>query len=424
MLEGQSYPSLTAECPAFHWFEREIREQTGIVPEGHPWLKPIRFENGAAPGVTEYFPLEGKAAHEVAVGPVHAGVIEPGHFRFQCLGEQVQFLEIELGYQHRGLDHLLTGGPETRTPHWIETAAGDSSVAAACVYGTLLRSMAENLPPEPPEAPLWRAVMLELERIANHVGDLGALAGDVAFLPTASYCGRIRGDYLNLTASLCGNRFGRSLWTPRGAALAIPAAAAATVRSRIDELEKQLNNALELMFDAPSVLDRFENTGSVSREDASALGLVGAAARACGCKMDARRDFPLPETDLLTEIPTGIRGDVFDRADIRRKEIAISHSRIRMLLEKIREDLPAAEESWKAPALQSLRIGAAVTESWRGELWHVALTDEKGKFQRYKIVDPSFHNWAGLAMALRGAQISDFPICHKSFNLSYCGHDL
>ena len=424
LLDGKKYPSLTADCPAFHWFEREIYEQTGIVPEGHPWLKPIRFENGDQPGVTEYFPLQGDAAHEVAVGPVHAGVIEPGHFRFQCLGEEVEFLEIELGYQHRGLDQLLSNGPETRTAHWVETAAGDSSIAAATVYGTLMRSLAQDLPQEPQEGVLWRAVMLELERIANHVGDLGALAGDVAFLPTASYCGRIRGDYLNLTASWCGNRFGRALWTPRGAALAIPASAAATVRSRIDELEKQLNNALDLLFDAPSVLDRFENTGSVSLEDAAALGLVGVAARACGCKMDARRDFPLPETDLLTEIPVGTKGDVFDRAETRRKEIAISHKRIRMLLEKIRQDLPAAGDSWKVPALLPQRIGVAVTEGWRGELWHIAVTGDDGKFRRYKVVDPSFHNWAGLAMALRGAQISDFPICNKSFNLSYCGHDL
>ncbi len=429
VIENNCYPAFTTECPAFHWFEREIYEQTGILPQDHPWLKPIRFQPAAdgtapAPGVTDYFQLLGDAAHEVAVGPVHAGVIEPGHFRFQCLGETVHFLEIELGYQHRGLEQLLLNGPVPQTPHWIETAAGDSSIAAATVYQTLIRGLSPDLPPEPESAGIWRAIMLELERIANHTGDLGALAGDVAFLPTASYCGRIRGDYLNLTAMLCGNRFGRSMWTAGGAALPIPASAAAVLRSKMDELRGQLNNALALMFDTPSVLDRLENTGVVTTADAASLGLVGVAARASGLKMDARHDFPLPGIPVLETVPHEPVGDVFARAVIRRQEIAASDRRIMDLLGLIREDLPAAPSVWQVPVLQPDRIAAAVTEGWRGELWQVAVTDANGKFRRFKIVDPSFHNWAGLAMALRGEEISHFPICNKSFNLSYCGHDL
>ena len=204
------YPSLTPSCPAAHWFEREIAEQWGVKPEGHPWLKPIRFHRSycdgrdawdrepgqaIAPCVTDYFRVEGEEVHEVAVGPVHAGVIEPGHFRFQCLGEHVFHLEIELGYQHRGIERRLVGGPDKRTIHYMETLAGDTTIGHATAYCQAVEALAGR------EASLraqaLRAIALELERLANHTGDLGALAVDIGFLPTSAYCGRLRGDFLN-----------------------------------------------------------------------------------------------------------------------------------------------------------------------------------------------------------------------------------
>ena len=224
------YPSLTPACPQAHWFEREIWEQHGVVPVGHPWLKPIRFQprqrasrrNGllaqaaAACGVADFFQMSGEEVHEVAVGPVHAGVIEPGHFRFQCQGETVFHLEISLGYQHRGVERALAGGPDPRTMHYIETLAGDTSIAHAIAHCRAVESLSDTR--VPPRAQVIRGIALELERVANHIGDLGALAGDVGFLPTMSYCGRIRGDVLNMTAMLCGNRFGRGLVRPGGVA--------------------------------------------------------------------------------------------------------------------------------------------------------------------------------------------------------------
>ena len=228
-VESDHFPRSRPNVPQAHLFEREIAEQYGVRPEGHPWLKPVRFhasyrpghdawgrKPGEAPviGVTDFYRVEGEEVHEVAVGPVHAGIIEPGHFRFQCHGEQVFHLEISLGYQHRGAERTLIGGPNKRTIHTMETLAGDTSIGHATAYCQALEALAGCQVPIRAEA--LRGVALELERLANHTGDLGALAGDVGFLPTASYCGRIRGDFLNLTALLCGSRFGRGMVRPGG----------------------------------------------------------------------------------------------------------------------------------------------------------------------------------------------------------------
>ena len=434
-VEGD-YPSFTPEIPQLHWFEREIAEQTGIIPAGHPRLAPIRAPLSASPlrqaAAAAPAPSAAtcEAAHQVAVGPVHAGVIEPGHFRFQCLGEDVSHLEISLGYQHRGIEKLLAGGPSPATPHIIETAAGDSTIAAAWNYAAIIEALGGAHAPSPDELSR-RAILLELERIANHVGDLGALAGDVAFLPTMSYCGRIRGEFLNMTAEICGNRFGRGAITPGGTNKSISPEIAAKLRAWIFRVKPELDNALELAFDEPTVLDRFEGTGAVSAAAARQIGMVGVAARASGLATDARRDFPT-NTPAAQPVPALARraqsGDTLARALVRRHEINAS---IEFLLDALLPFEPPAPPAPRrvpspptAPRLRPNAISVSVIESWRGELVHMAATDSAGKFHFYKIIDPSFHNWFGLALALRGEQISNFPICNKSFNLSYCGHDL
>ncbi len=414
-----SYPALTALQPQAHLFEREVWEQHGLTPVGHPWLKPVRRMAGNAPAMGEFFRVNGREVHEVAVGPVHAGVIEPGHFRFQCAGEEVLHLEIALGYQHRGAEHAIQGGPHRASMAQMETVAGDTTIAHATAYASVLEALAGT---EPPLRAQWlRAIALELERLANHSGDLGALANDVAFLPTASACGKIRGDFLNLTALLCGSRFGRRLVRPGGCGYDLEAARIEQLRQRLGPALAELENAALWLWDAASVRARFENTGTVTTRQAADIGLVGPAARACGLVRDVRYDHPAG-WHRFAQSPIAVwpGGDVLARARVRWLECQRSGQ---FLQEQIANP-PDGETRAPVTAAAPETLAVALVEGWRGEVCHVALTDAGGRFWRYKIVDPSFHNWTGMTLALRGMAISDFPLCNKSFNLSYCGFDL
>ncbi|GLH68346.1 NADH-quinone oxidoreductase subunit C [Geothrix edaphica] len=434
-LDAPRYPALTPDCPQAHLFEREIAEQTGIVPEGHPWLKPVRFHlpwNGASdpwqrdgalvPGVMDFFRVEGEEVHEVAVGPVHAGVIEPGHFRFQCHGERVFHLEIALGYQHRGVEKALLGGPHPLSLKQAETACGDSSIAHAWAYCRLLEGLADVQVPA--RVDLVRGVALELERVANHVGDLGALSGDVGFLPTASFCGRIRGDWLNLSAEGCGSRLGRDWLRPGGLRQELEPALAARMRPRLEHAWADTKDAVELLWGAASVMIRFEAAGRVDPDRAREIGLVGVPARASGLGRDVRHDHPFgPYGTRPIPVAQAESGNVHSRAWVRWVEVGESTRFLSTALASLAES-EAAPKAAPLPPLAPEHLCVSLTEGWRGEVLHLAWTDAQGRFARYKIVDPSFHNWFGLALALRGEQVSDFPLCNKSFNLSYCGHDL
>ena len=430
---GDEFPSLTPRCPQVHLFEREIAEQFGLRPVGHPWFKPVRYRRSwtgrdawnrpsgqpILPAVGDFYRVEGEQVHEVAVGPVHAGVIEPGHFRFQCHGEQVFHLEIALGFQHRGVEEALLGGPNARAIHFAETLSGDATVAHATTYSQVIEALAGCQTSARAQA--VRGIALELERLACHIGDLGALAGDVGYLPTSSFCGRIRGDFLNMTALLCGSRFGRGLVRPGGIGFDVDADRVAELGRRLDAGEKDATVAIDLLWNTQSVMARFEEVGPLSRNVAAELGIVGPAARASGLERDVRRDQP-SGIFCFSHIPisTCETGDVFARAYMRWLEIQQSIGFIRDQLKA----LPSGASRVPVKALAPDSFAVALNEGWRGEICHVALTDAQGRFARYKVVDPSFHNWPGLAYALRNQEISDFPICNKSFNLSYCGHDL
>ena len=429
-----TYPSLSLLCEPFHMFEREIAEQFGIRPEGHPWLKMVRYHanyqnkddifgnnySDDIPGNYDYYSVEGEEIHEVAVGPVHAGVIEPGHFRFNCIGERVLNLEIQLGYQHRGIEPLLIQVDARRRPVLVEGIAGDTTVGHSLCMAQAMEALTGAKPDT--GAHIIRTISLELERLQNHVGDLGALSGDVAFLPPMNYCGRMRGDFLNMSLLLCGNRFSKGLIRPGGVLFQLDNETRRILTERINEIKPQVENTINLLFSTSSVRSRFEDCGAVSNSDADKLGLVGPAGRASGIAYDVRRCFPTEYYGNL-DIPENAKstGDVYARAKVRADEILQSINLIQSLLINPVETNCVVSEN-PSPAESSFVV--TVNEAWRGEVSHCILTDTNGNILRYKIKDPSFHNWNGLSMALRDTGISDFPLNNKSFNLSYCGFDL
>ncbi len=412
----RAFRSLASDLPQAHLFEREIAESSDIAVSEHPWLKPVRM---GFPDAAVFFRESGDEVHEVAVGPIHAGIIEPGHFRFQCHGETVHHLEIQLGYQHRGVEALLAGGPDRRCVFVAESISGDTAVGHALAYCSNLESLAGARASLRGEA--LRAAALELERLSDHTGDLGAMSGDVGFLPVAAYFGRLRGEFLNMLMALCGNRFGRGLVRPGGAAFDLTNAMAEDFSARLARARTDLNAISGLLFESASVLGRFDETGVVSRQTARDLGLVGLAARASGLDLDVRRDHPhgfyrfrhIPVVKIDS-------GDVYARAMLRHLESLRSLD----FLEELIADLPRGAARAACPAPRPGRFAVCLVEGWRGEICHVAETGDDGRFRSYKIVDPSFHNWPAVAMAMRGGEISDFPLCNKSFNLSYAGHDL
>ena len=433
---GTSFQSFTRSVSEkFHMFEREIAEQFGLKPDGHPWLKMVRYHKNYTgekdlfdnnydidiPGNYPYFQVNGESIHEVAVGPVHAGIIEPGHFRFQCAGEEVLHLEIQLGYQHRGIEKMLPTLPHKRYPIICESIAGDTSIAHCLCFSQAFEGLGGQTVDK--GASIVRSIALELERLCNHIGDLGALSGDVAFNPPAAYFGRIRGEFLNLLQVLSGNRFGKGLVRPGGVTHVMGDEQRQLIRDKLAEITPEIVHICDLIFGAPTVMARFEHTGTIEHAMAKDLGLVGYAGRACGISYDARVTFP---NECYAELPANsnavTNGDVNSRAEVRREEIMHSLELINILLDKT--ETTAGAVHMQECTLSPNSFVVTINEGWRGEVSHCILTDNDGKVQRYKIKDPSFHNWTGLAMSLRNQEISDFPLCNKSYNLSYCGFDL
>ncbi len=414
----KSYESITQDVPAFHMFEREFYEQFGIEPLHHPWLKPVRLNQDKYP----FFEMEGEEVHQVAVGPIHAGVIEPGHFRFMCNGETVYHLEIMLGYQHRGVEDMMLKNPSNQL---AESINGDSAIAYNIAYSQAIEALKgieiSN------KAQLIRKAALEMERMAIHIGDLGAIAGDIAYLMGAAVFGATRTLVINTMLSFCGSRFGRGLVTVGGVNYDLSEAAIQDALKTFDKVGKDVDRMVNTMLKNSTVMSRLEKTGTVSMERAKEIGLVGMAARSSGVDIDTRFDFPdkwMGELDIKRK-PFKASGDVNSRFKLRYKEVKESLSMIRKIFDKLKEykDEPIIAEGVNNNYSSDAMV-ISLAEGWRGEIVHIVMTDINRKISRYKIKDPSFNNWYGLALAVRNNGVSDFPLCNKSFNLSYSGNDL
>jgi Ni,Fe-hydrogenase III large subunit len=429
MLRGcgqrtESFPSLTPRFPAAQMFERELWEQTGLTPTGHPWLKPVRYEGARQQRMHEhdFFKVRGQEVHEVGVGPIHASVIEPGHFRFMCLGEEVQHLEIQLGYQHRGMEALLLQRPALSLTSTIESVVGDSSVAYAWAYCAAMEALSGQS--VSPQTERVRGVALELERVAMHLATLTGLATDIAFLQGGATYGRLRTAIINASMRACGSRFGRGWLRPGGVRFEITEELRQDLLSMLADFAKDLAQMNELMRGSRSVRARFQGVGVVSAKDARALGLMGLVARASGVALDTRASLPgalyaAHPIQALTEAG----GDCWARMALRMREIDASVQWLTQLLQQPWQELPADDLLASSHPLQADALCVSLREGFRGEVLHVVETDTAGQLLHYKLQDPSFQNWFGLALCMRN-EISDFPICNKSFDLSYCGSDL
>jgi Ni,Fe-hydrogenase III large subunit len=406
--------------PQTNYFECELAENHQIIPEGHPWLRPVRKQTvilDQQPYVL--YKMDGEEIHEVAVGPIHAGIIEPGHFRFQCHGELVYHLEIILGYQHRGIEKLLLNASPSQQSILCESITGDTVIGHSMAHTLAVEALSNASVSL--RAQVLRSLAEELERIAMHLAGLGGIANDVGYaIGSASY-GRLRTLVINSTALLCGSRFGRGFIVPGGLQFDPTDEAIEVLKRNLHRVQHDVLVINEVMFGSTSVLGRLDHTGTVEKEWAQSIGMVGPAARASGIDLDTRSQFPYG-TYKYIHLPllTLSSCDVFARARMRSLEIDES---LRFIFDQL-ENLPSGSVRSDMNVLRPNSGVVSLTEGWRGEIAHSAFTDSKGTWKRYKIKDPSFHNWYGLALALRSEAISDFPLCNKSFDLSYSGHDL
>ncbi len=419
--------SFTAQNHNFEAFEREIHENFGIPYSDHPWLKPSKyahnqFDKNEKIENYPFYQVESEELHEVGVGPIHAGIIEPGHFRFICNGEQIMHLEIQLGYQHRGIEQLFLQKTKLLERTTLaESITGDTTVGHTTAFVNLWESLCGFTPDY--SLDFARTVALELERIAIHTGDLAGVCADIAYLLGNSVFGRLRTPIINFLQEWGGNRFAKGLI--RAGKINFPFTKELAIRLTqvLDAFEPDFDEMTKKMFSISSVLSRLEKTGIVTYEEVLEIGTVGMAARMSGLNRDIRISHPfnLYGKEIIHEPVIKHHGDVYARVRIKREEVKQSITYLRKLIENV-PDFKKPENLQFVPANETFTL--SLVEGWRGEICHCAITDKLGNLVIYKIKDPSHHNWMALAQAVRNNDISDFPICNKSFNFSYSGHDL
>ena len=430
------YPGVEDVFPAAGRMQRAIYDLTGLRstdPDRRPWLRHAAWPDGAFPlrpgdlpppverSIDDYdfVRVEGDGVHEIPVGPVHAGIIEPGHFRFSVVGEKVLRLEERLGYVHKGIERRFTELPLLQGHRLAARVSGDSAVAFSWAYCQALERMCGARLPE--RAAWLRALALELERIANHLGDLGALGNDAGFAFGLSQFLRLKEQLLRAIDAALGQRYLLDFIVPGGTRVDLDATAAATIVHCIDELAREVPVLRGIYEEHTGLRDRFAGAGIVTPEQAAWLGVVGLAGRASGQPLDLRLDAscpPWPELDVRRCVQAD--GDVLARVNLRFDELVESLRLVRRLL----GGLPAGEHGVELaePVAGATAVGAV--EGWRGPVVLGLQAGTGGSIRRCHPHDPSWHNWPALEHAVIGNIVPDFPLINKSFNLSYSGHDL
>ncbi len=430
--------SLTNALPAVNWQEREIQDLFGIKLEGHPnprrcalhddWpeVYPLRKDfdlHTVLPPFTgerhKFRVVEGEGVFQVPVGPVHAGIIEPGHFLFSVAGEPVVFLQIRLFYTNKGTVKLVEKIPATHGGRLAESISADSSFAHATAFRHSVERAANV--EAPPRARALRTVCLELERVYNHVGDIGAIANDVAFVVANTHAMRLKERVLRLNEQLTGHRLLRGMAALGGVRSDWGPAQIEAIRQWIAWLRPEFDSLVGLVRESSSTRDRFENTGILKPQTARDLGVVGVPGRASGFDHDLRRDFPHAAYDRVNfVVPVYREGDVLRRVQVRIDEVQAALS----IIEQVIRTLPDGPTRVDVPTPPADRVALGYVEGWRGEIFHWIRTAADGRLARCKIKDPSLQNWPALSEAILGNIVPDFPVVNKSFNLSYSGTDL
>ncbi|MGB7844012.1 MAG: NADH-quinone oxidoreductase subunit C [Candidatus Acidiferrum sp.] len=424
--------SIVPELPSAAWYERELHDQYGIEITGHPDLRPLVFHENWPDGVHpmvdavnqvpwasreyNFLTVQGDGVAEVAVGPVHAGIIEPGHFRFSVVGDTVLHLELRHFYTHKGTEKLFEDTFVDAGVMIAESVSGDNCFAHAVAYSQAVENACQA--EVPPRASAIRLIGLEFERLVSHISDLGGLCTDVGFSVAAAYATRIKEFLLRASADCCGTRYWRSIAVPGGLRFDLESKRVLGLSQAVSAAARQFADLARLILETPSIQNRFEKAGVVSLEVTRALAVVGPVARASGIDLDVRRDHPYGHYNgLRFEVPVTHYGDVMARAKIRIKEAAIS---ARLILETA-SVLPVGS------VLTPLEYGgefcgSSAVESPRGELYYW-LEGRERRLTRCHIKSPSFQNWPAMPFAIADNVIADFPLINKSFNLSYSGCD-
>ena len=435
--DNPSFPSLAAEFPAVNWQEREIQDWFGIEAAGHPnprrvalhdnWpdVHPLRkdfpLDTVLPPFEGEqhiYRPTLGEGVFQIPVGPVHAGIIEPGHFNFAVAGEPILYLQLRMFYTHKGTEKLFENLPIPRAVFLAESISGDSAFSHGVAFCQAVESAAEI--EVPLRAQFMRTILLELERIANHIADVGAIATDVGFVIANAHAGRIREMVLGLNEILTGSRVSRGMVAIGGVRRDWQPTQIEAIASTLRVVEREFRNLVSIIQSSDSTRDRLEHTGILRPDKARKLGIVGVGGRASGVNLDVRRDHPYAAYRYLSfKVPVYEEGDVRHRMLVRIDEVNESIDMIRAAIARV----PGGPYRAPAQPIPPGRCALGAVEGWRGEIVDWVRTGENNRLERCKVKDPSLNNWPAIVEAVEGNIIADFPVINKSFNLSYSGTD-